>query len=173
MANTSIYAAFERMWQHIVSKYATKEYVGTIPDESEASTIAQYIVEQIESIGIDNYTSLDQTSSIEENLIFVNEKLDLVEDGAEKNIIEAISVNNIELVPNENKLINISVPTGGLANKDMISEEDLDSALVAKVNEKADFSVLADIATTGNVKDLVQTSGHLLILNCGTASINI
>lgn len=32
---------------------------------------------------------------------------------------------------------------------------------------------LATIATTGNVNDLVQTTGDYLILNCGSASVNI
>ena len=42
----------------------------------------------------------------------------------------------------------------------------LQTALDAKAND-AD---LAAIAKTGNVKDLVQTAGDVLILNCGTSS---
>lgn len=150
-----------------------KDYIGVIPDTSESATIVQYVVEQVENIGIDNYTPLDQTTAIETNLGFISEKLDLIEDEAEKNIIETISVNNVDLIPDENRKVNVEVPIGNLASKDLVDETDLNSELIAKINEKADLTGLAEISRTGNVKNLIQSSGNLLILNCGSASINI
>lgn len=42
-----------------------------------------------------------------------------------------------------------------------------------KVSEKANDTDLATIAKTGNVNDLIQTSGDVLVFNCGTSSTNI
>lgn len=42
-----------------------------------------------------------------------------------------------------------------------------------KVSEKANDADLATIAKTGNVNDLIQTSGDVLVFNCGTSSTNI
>lgn len=39
-----------------------------------------------------------------------------------------------------------------------------------KVSEKANDADLADIAKTGNVNDLIQTSGDYIIFNCGSAT---
>lgn len=42
-----------------------------------------------------------------------------------------------------------------------------------KVSEKANDADLANIAKTGNVNDLIQTAGDVLVLDCGTSSTNI
>ncbi|MFR9255769.1 MAG: hypothetical protein ACLVJ6_09870 [Merdibacter sp.] len=60
--------------------------------------------------------------------------------------------------------------TGALANKSEVAESDLAAALASKINGKVDDSALAAIAKTGNINDLVQTSGDVLVLNCGTSS---
>ena len=39
-----------------------------------------------------------------------------------------------------------------------------------KVSEKANDADLAAIAKSGNVNDLVQTEGDVIVFNCGTAS---
>lgn len=61
---------------------------------------------------------------------------------------------------------------GDLAGKDKVAEADLETALATKINGKADDSALAAIAKTGNVNDLVQTSGDVLVFNCGDAAGN-
>lgn len=45
--------------------------------------------------------------------------------------------------------------------------------LQSTLDNKVDTSSLADIATTGNVNDLIQTGGEYIIFNCGSSSINI
>lgn len=45
--------------------------------------------------------------------------------------------------------------------------------LQSTLNNKADTSSLADIATTGNVNDLIQTSGDWIVFNCGSSTVNI
>ena len=42
-----------------------------------------------------------------------------------------------------------------------------------KVSEKANDADLATIAKTGNVNDLVQTAGDVLVFDCGSSSVNI
>lgn len=42
-----------------------------------------------------------------------------------------------------------------------------------KVSEKANDADLAAIAKTGNVNDLVQTEGDVLVFDCGSSSVNI
>ena len=96
-------------------------------------------------------------------------KLAGIAAGAQANVIEAIQVNGTPVPPSD-KTVNISVPTGALASKDEVAESDLAAALASKINGKVDDSALAAIAKTGNINDLVQTSGDVLVLNCGTSS---
>ena len=92
--------------------------------------------------------------------------------GAQVNVIESIKVNGQAQAINS-KGVNITVPTGALASKSKVAEADLETTLASKINGKANASDLADIATSGNVNDLIQTPGDLLILNCGSATANI
>lgn len=97
------------------------------------------------------------------------EKLAGIAAGAQANVIETIQVNGAAQTPS-GKTVNISVPTGALASKSEVAESDLAAALASKINGKVDNSALAAIAKTGNINDLVQTSGDVLVLNCGTSS---
>ena len=42
-----------------------------------------------------------------------------------------------------------------------------------KVSEKANDTDLAAIAKTGNVNDLIQTVGDVLVFDCGSSSVNV
>lgn len=100
------------------------------------------------------------------------DKLGGIAAGAQVNVIESIKVNGQAQAINS-KGVNITVPTGALASKSKVAEADLETTLASKINGKANASDLADIATSGNVNDLIQTPGDLLILNCGSATANI
>ena len=65
------------------------------------------------------------------------------------------------------------MPTGALASKDKVAETDLETALATKITAKANDADLATIAKTGNVNDLIQTAGDILIFDCGSSSVNI
>lgn len=99
-------------------------------------------------------------------------KLGGIAAGAQVNVIESIKVNG-RAQAIDSKGVNITVPTGALASKSKVAEADLETTLASKINGKANASDLADIATSGNVNDLIQTPGDLLILNCGSATANI
>ena len=45
--------------------------------------------------------------------------------------------------------------------------------LQSTLDDKVDTSSLADIATTGNVNDLIQTPGDWIVFNCGSSTVNI
>ena len=118
-------------------------------------------------------TKVDKVSgkqlSTEDYTTAEKSKLSGIAAGAQVNVIETIQVNGAAQMPS-GKTVNISVPTGDLASKDEVAESDLAAALASKINAKADDSALAAIAKTGNINDLVQTSGDVLVLNCGTSS---
>ena len=117
-------------------------------------------------------------------------KLENIAENAQVNTIESVSVNGVALSVN-NKSVNISVPTGALSSKDKVTEEDLTSDVLAKINGKLDVSdvtgdmlthnasefaaadhnhnsVYARIDHSHNIEALKQTG--YIILNGGTAS---
>ena len=96
-------------------------------------------------------------------------KLAGIAAGAQVNVIESVKVNGVAL-PVSEKAVNVTVPTGALASKSKVSKTDLDTALTSELDGKANSDDLADIATTGNVNDLIQTSGDILVFNCGSAT---
>ena len=99
-------------------------------------------------------------------------KLETIAEGAQVNVIETVKVNGVAQSVTE-KAVDIAVPTGTLASKDKVAEADLETALANKINAKANDADLAVIAKTGNVKDLVQTDGDILVLNCGSSTVNV
>lgn len=66
-------------------------------------------------------------------------KLAGIAAGAQANVIEKIKVNGVEATPAaEDKSIALTIPTGKLADKDIVAETDLDAALKEKVNAAAE-----------------------------------
>ena len=92
---------------------------------------------------------------------------------AQVNVIETVKVNGTPLVPDGSKAVDVTVPTGALASKDKVAETDLETALATKITAKANDADLATIAKTGNVNDLIQTAGDILVFDCGSSSVNI
>lgn len=100
-------------------------------------------------------------------------KLEGIAAGAQVNVIETVKVNGTPIVPDATKAVDVTVPTGALASKDKVAETDLETALATKITAKANDADLATIAKTGNVNDLIQTTGDILIFDCGSSSVNI
>lgn len=99
-------------------------------------------------------------------------KLAGIETGAQVNKIESISVNGKDVTIDETKkaTITIEIPSGKLASLDEVSEDELETTLAEKINGKVDTTDLADIAKSGDVKDLKQTDGTILVLDCGSST---
>lgn len=114
----------------------------------------------------------NKVTALEGKVSTAETKLATVAEGAQVNVIETVKVNGVAQSVTE-KAVNIAVPTGALASKDKVAEADLETALANKINAKANDADLATIAKTGNVKDLVQTDGDILVLNCGSSTVNV
>lgn len=150
-----------------VAKTEAPGYSDILTKTSAATTYATIAavgnkVDKIEGKGL----STNDYTTAEKN------KLGGIAAGAQVNVIESIKVNG-RAQAIASKGVNITVPTGALASKSKVAEADLETTLASKINGKANASDLADIATSGNVNDLIQTPGDLLILNCGSATANI
>jgi hypothetical protein len=119
-------------------------------------------------------------------------KLEGIADGAQVNVIESVKVNGSALAVS-GKAVDITVPTGALADKNEVAEADLAAALNTKINGKVNSSDCGDIishdaaefATAGHNHDTVYSKlGHnhkiedleqetYIIFDCGSASTNI
>lgn len=84
-------------------------------------------------------------------------KLEGIAEGAQVNAIESVKVNGNALAI-DGKSVDVTVPTGTMASKDNVAEEDLSFTL-------------SPIAKSGNLMDLIQTDGDVLILDCGNATV--
>lgn len=130
--------------------------------------------ENIENLDAEISAASDQIDSMDKTITEINIKMSEINTDAEKNKINAICVNGVEQKPDEkSKSVDISIPTGRLSSKDSVGITDFDSELLEILNEKVEFTGLTNIAKTGNINDLIQQEGDLLILNCGSASKNI
>lgn len=116
-------------------------------------------------------------------------KLEGIATGAQVNVIETVKVNGVALTPSD-KAVDITVPTGALADKNEVAEADLAAALKNKINGKVDSANCGDIishdaaefATAGHNHDTVYSKlGHnhkiedleqetYIIFDCGSAS---
>lgn len=116
-------------------------------------------------------------------------KLEGVATGAQVNVIETVKVNGVALTPSD-KAVDITVPTGALADKNEVAEADLAAALKTKINGKVDSADCGDIishdaaefAAAGHNHDTVYSKlGHnhkiedleqetYIIFDCGSAS---
>ena len=65
-------------------------------------------------------------------------KLANIAEGAQVNVIEKIKVNGVEQQVGDGKSVNVTVPTGALANLDEVAEENLATSLKNKVNAAAE-----------------------------------
>ena len=72
-------------------------------------------------------------------------------DAAQANVIETVKVNGTALTPDENKAVDITVPTGALASKDKVAEADLATELATKLNGKANTADLGALASKNTV----------------------
>lgn len=114
----------------IAETYATKEYVGVIPETYTETNIISYVNKKAEEtlaaaqggssetaasvkLQLDNYKSENDTK-VNANataIQSINEKLETIETDADVNIIESIKVNGSALTVASDKSVEISIPT--------------------------------------------------------------
>lgn len=123
--------------------YATKEYVGTIPDNYTETNLISFINKKAEETlaaaqggssetaasvkqQLDNYKSENDTkvNANTASITTINEKLTTIEENAEVNIIEVVKVNGTALTVNsEERSVDVTVPTS-ITTMDGYSEID-------------------------------------------------
>lgn len=115
----------------------------------EYATVVAYVEAMIAALGIADYAKTADVNTelakkvdkVEGSRLMTNAegtKLAGIADGAQVNVIEKIKVNNVEQTVGEDKSVNVTVPTGALANLDEVAEENLNAALKEKVNAAAE-----------------------------------
>lgn len=105
-----------------------QEYIAS--DESGASAMAASIKKNSDDIDV-----------VEGRLDTAEDKLNTIAESAQVNVIESVKVNGVAL-PVSDKTVDVVVPTGTLANKNVVAESDLDSDLAAKINGMTDTAEL-------------------------------
>lgn len=114
----------------------------------EQATVVAYVQAMIDALGIGDYVKttvmntelakkVDKVDGSRLMTTAEGTKLAGIAEGAQVNVIEKIKVNGVEQTVTE-KAVDVSVPTGALASLDKVTEENLDSALKAKVNAAAE-----------------------------------
>lgn len=116
-----------------------------IGGEGEQATVVAYVEAMIAALGIADYAKTadvnvelaKKVDKVEGSRLMTNDegtKLAGIAAGAQVNVIEKIKVNGVEQTVGEDKFVNVTVPTGTLANLDEVAEENLNAALKEKVN---------------------------------------
>lgn len=141
-------------------------------------TVKKYVDDAIAALAIGDYAkAADLTAAIgriaqnETDIADLKTRMEAAEGNlGDTNVIETVKVNGTALTPDENKAVDITVPTGALADKDEVAKEDLSEELAAELDAKANTDDLAAVAVTGNINDLEQAENDYVVLFCGDAS---
>ena len=109
-------------------------------------------------LSTNDYTNADQT------------KLTGIEAGAQVNTVESVSLNGTVYTPDASKNIAITI------TQDTLNLNVIEGAQYSSGNSQVPLTVtnrkinVSKIAATGNIDDLLQTSGTYIILNCGSST---
>ena len=109
-------------------------------------------------------TAIGDGGSVETQITNAIGALDNADAAVENQFVTAVSQENGVITVTRSAIPAAAVPEIG---------QDKVTGLTTALAAKADTSSLADIATSGNMQDLIQTPGDLMILNCGSSSVNV
>ena len=109
-------------------------------------------------------TALGDGGSVETQITDAIGALDKTDAAVENQFVTAVSQENGVITVTRRAIPAAAVPE--------IGQEKV-TGLTTALAAKADASSLAAIATSGNMQDLGQTAGDLMILNCGSSSVNV
>lgn len=140
--------------------------------QANINTNAGFISENTQALSVatGNIATLQSQMSTAQGTIGQHASmLQGIEAGAEVNAIETISVNGIAQQISDTRNVNITVPTGSLANLNTVAEDHLEANLKAKINGKVDTSTYntkvaalenADSAMQANISKLQTAVGN-------------
>ena len=143
---------------------ALEGIVDGIGGEGEKATVVEYVTDAIAALKIGDYAKAADLTALAGRVTTLEGK---AHTHANKALLDTYTQTEVDLADAVAKKHEHS-------NKTVL--DGITSAKVAawdKVSEKANNADLAAIAKTGNVNDLIQTSGDVLVFDCGSSSTNI
>lgn len=164
--------------------YATKEYVGTIPDNYTETNVISYINKKAEETlaaaqggssetaasvkqQLDNYKSENDTkvnanTTAIEN---INDKLGNIENNAEVNIIEVVKVNGKALtVAAEDRSVDVAVPTALSQLEGYTAIDERITAAKSQADKGVSDASAAQAKADTNAEEISKHAGRLTIL---------
>lgn len=113
--------------------------IETVTNNKKATDKTQEDLTALTTTVNNNKTAADKT---QEDLDVLEGKVEALEvTGGQANVIEKVKVNGVDL-PITDKAVNVTVPTGALASKNKISENELETTLATKINNKEDSTAV-------------------------------
>ena len=143
---------------------ALEGIVDGIGGDGEKATVVEYVTDAIAALKIGDYAKAADLTALAGRVTTLEGK---AHTHANKALLDTYTQTEVDLADAVAKKHEHS-------NKTVL--DGITSAKVAawdKVSEKANNADLAAIAKTGNVNDLIQTSGDVLVFDCGSSSTNI
>lgn len=155
--------------------YATKEYVGTIPETYTETNVISYINKKAEEtlaaaqggssetaasvkLQLDNYKSENDTK-VNANataIETINEKLNTIDSDADVNIIEKVKVNGTALTVDSEKAVDITVPTALTELTGWTSLDERVTAAKSQADGAATAANAAQAAADNNTSEIAK-----------------
>ena len=138
--------------------------VDGIGGDGEKATVVEYVTDAIAALKIGDYAKAADLTALAGRVTTLEGKAHEHTNKALLDTYTQTEANLADAVAKKHEHTNKTVLDGITSEK--VTAWD-------KVSEKANDADLATIAKTGNVNDLVQTSGDVLVFDCGSSSVNI
>ena len=143
---------------------ALEAIVDGIGGNGEKATVVEYVTDAIAALKIGDYAKAADLTALAGRVTTLEGKAHTHANKALLDTYTQTEANLADAVAKKHEHTNKTVLDGITAEK--VNAWD-------KVSEKANDADLSAIAKTGNVNDLVQTSGDVLVFDCGSSSVNI
>lgn len=135
-----------------------------IGGDGEKATVVEYVTDAIAALKIGDYAKAADLTALAGRVTTLEGKAHTHTNKALLDTYTQTETDLADAVAKKHEHTNKAVLDGVTTEK---------VATWDKVSEKANDADLAAIAKTGNVNDLIQTSGDVLVFDCGSSSTNI
>ena len=143
---------------------ALEAIVDGIGGDGEKATVVEYVTDAIAALKIGDYAKAADLTALADRVTTLEGQAHTHSNKALLDTYTQTEVDLADAVAKKHEHSNKAVLDGITAEK--VTAWD-------KVSEKANDADLATIAKTGNVNDLIQTAGDILVFDCGSSSVNI
>ena len=143
---------------------ALEAIVDGIGGDGEKATVVEYVTDAIAALKIGDYAKAADLTALAGRVTTLEGQAHTHSNKALLDTYTQTEANLADAVAKKHEHSNKAVLDGITAEK--VTAWD-------KVSEKANDADLATIAKTGNVNDLIQTAGDILVFDCGSSSVNI